>query len=128
MTRALIFAAIVSIFSACSGTSAYTADGGHTRQGCSNGTVVMPVKVVDVNSNPVSGATVTATNRATGKSVTGTTSSSGFTTAVTEALGAGDVDVTAKEGTRTSNVFGSYWTCGDCDCIVDPPSATLTVQ
>ena len=128
MIRALVFIATVSIFTACSAVSPYSPDGSRIQHGCANGNVVLPVKVVDVNNKPVFGATVTATNRASHKIQTGTTDGSGVTTAVTEAIGAGDVDITASEGARTSTVVSALVTCGQCDCLIDPAAATLTVQ
>lgn len=104
-------------------------DGGRTLQGCFGGNVVLPVKVVDANNQPVSGATVTATNRAPpGKSLTGITDGNGVTNAVTEAIGAGEVDIKATDGARVSGVFNAQWTCGECDCTANPAAATLQIQ
>jgi hypothetical protein len=127
MTRLICLAALCTL-AACSAISPYSADGGHIQEGCTNGHVSMSVKVIDVNHNPVSGATVTATHRQSKKQQTGTTDSAGVTNALNEDIGAGDVDIIATEGNRTSSVAAVLWTCGVCDCLSDPASLTITIQ
>ena len=128
MTRAHLVTAALSTLCACSPMGALLPDGGRANPGCFDAQVVLPVTVVDANNQPVTGATVTATNRGTGKSVTGTTDANGICNAVTEAIGAGDVDLKALDGARMSSAFSVQWTCGACDCIASPASATLHVQ
>src|SRR5690242_13281058 len=85
------------VLAAC-GSSAYLPDGGRVLLGCVNTPTVIPVKAVDVNGNPVAFATVTARNTATGAVQTGTTNADGATTAITDALGPGYIDISAQSG------------------------------
>lgn len=127
MIRALLVACVLTLC-ACSPVSAYSSDGGHTNQGCYDGAKSFTVKVVDANGTAVSGATVKGTNRGSGKVLSGTTDDNGVSNAITEAIGAGDIDVKVTQGNRSSALFSTQVTCGLCDCIVTPATATLPIQ
>jgi hypothetical protein len=128
MNRLVLVAAALCVLCACSPAPAYATDGGRLAQGCYDSTNVLAVKVIDLKGNPITGASVSAINRGSHISVTGTTDGRGVTTAVTESIGAGEIDITAASGSMTSSVFTAQWTCGPCDCVATPSSATLIVQ
>lgn len=128
MTRVLFIAAALLLISACDPVPGYLADGGHNELGCFNSTNVFAVRVVDAVGNPVSGATVTGFNPSLNQTLTGTTDGAGVSYAVTEAIGAGDVQISAVLDTKHSKLFATQWTCNHCDCIATPNSATLTLQ
>lgn len=110
------------------GASNSLPDGGRGRFICTNELMVLPVKVIDSTGTPVDGAAVSAKNLSNGKSVNGTTDGRGVTTAVNEDLGTGTVRIQASKGGQTSMVFDVNFTCGECDCAVNPRSATLLIQ
>lgn len=107
----------------CGGDSSST-DGGSGRV-CTDSFTVLSVKVVDSKDVAVSGATVTAKNQASGKTLAGTTNTNGVTTAIGQDIGAGTVTVSAALGSSASAPSQVTWTCGECQCIAQPPSLTL---
>ena len=113
---------------ACGPRTVLQPDGGPSPFTCTVELVSMTVQVVDAAGAPVEGATVTATNLGTQKTVTAQTNASGVTTAVTEDLGQGTASLTATFGGRVSTLKNVTWTCGQCHCNPDPGVVTLTLS
>jgi hypothetical protein len=100
------------------------------RQGnpCAENLVTLRVEVVDAREQPVQDATVTATNKDTGRTITGTTSERGITTAVNEDIGQGIVRLVATAGPKVSSPAEVTWTCDECHCQPDPTSVRLQLH
>lgn len=125
---ALSVTAAAFLLAGCGGHTALP-DGGTTdRLVCANGIPTMAIQVMDASGKPVSGATVTAKNVASGKTVTGTTDERGITQSVTNEIGSGTIRVSATMGTLSSAVTQVDWICGECTCSATPNQVVLTVQ
>ncbi|MBK7860132.1 MAG: hypothetical protein IPJ65_16260 [Archangiaceae bacterium] len=123
VVSSLLFAA------ACNFPGAYLPDGGRTRQECSNGASVIAIKAQDLTGQPIGDAQVVAKNTTNGMEQVATTGGDGRTNQITDALGNGQVELTAKAGAlSTRQPYIVQVLCGDCDCTVMPSSATLTLQ
>jgi hypothetical protein len=93
---------------------------------CTDEYIVVPITVVDADGARVAGATVTATNEATGATAGGTTGSDGMTYAIGELLGPGTSVVTATLGERSASA-AVEWRCGTCHCAPRPATLTLAL-
>jgi hypothetical protein len=112
----------------CGGKVQSLPDGGRDRANCTTEVATLAVKVVNAQAEGVGGATVTAKNVGSGKTVTATTNAQGATSAVTEELGTGTVRLSASSGALLSQTAQVEFVCGDCACTVDPKSVTLQLQ
>jgi hypothetical protein len=111
------------------GKAAYLPDGGRPLRGCTSSRSVIPVKTVDVNGMPVMGALVTARNQNSGQLQTGNTNGSGDTNAITEELGAGQIEISAQANDLKSTMsFLVQIACDSCECTHIPGSATVILQ
>ncbi len=95
---------------------------------CTAHLVTLRVEVVDAQGTAVSDALVTATNEATGRSITSTTGERGLTTAVNEDIGEGTVRLVATAGSKVSNTARVAWTCDACHCTPDPGAVQLQLH
>ena len=100
------------------------------RQGdpCTESLVTLRVEVVDARGTAVRDATVTATNLDTGRTITGTTSDRGVTTAVNEDIGSGTVRLVATAGSKVSAPTEVAWTCDECHCYPEPSTVRLQLH
>ena len=94
---------------------------------CTAEYVVLPVEVVDSNGAPLVGATVTATNLRSGKTISDTTRTDGFATSIGEAIGGGMSQIVATFQSRQSAPTNVNWTCGDCHCLPEHEMLTLVI-
>ncbi len=127
MNKTLLLGLALCCF-ACGGKVQSLPDGGREIQNCSTESATLVVKVVNAQGQPVEGATVTAKNVGSGKTVSGSTNGQGSTNAVTDALGTGTVRLSASSGTQISQTAQVDFLCGDCACTVEPKSVTLQLQ
>lgn len=88
----------------------------------------VPVLVLDAQGAPAAGATVTAKNVASGKTITATSNEQGSTGAIGSSIGPGTVRISAQKDTKTSNVAEANFICGECGCSFEPESITLTLN
>jgi hypothetical protein len=100
------------------------------RQGdpCVEDLITLRVEVVDAHGTAVRDATVTAIHADTGRTITGTTSERGVTTAVNEEIGSGIVTVRATAGSKVSPPADVTWTCDGCNCNPDPSTVRLQLN
>lgn len=127
-TVAVVAAAVSAVVLCACGETSLLPDGGRARLICQGSTTVISVKTVDLAGQPVPAAQVVATNQGNGKVVTGETNGAGISTALTDEIGSGQIEIKATAGALKSQSFVVQVTCGECDCTVMPGSATLILQ
>ncbi|ATB27287.1 carboxypeptidase-like regulatory domain-containing protein [Melittangium boletus] len=95
---------------------------------CTAVLVTLRVQVVNAQGMPVPDATVSATHLETGNTITSVTGDEGITHAVNEELGAGQVRLTARAGSKSSDTAEVAWSCDECHCSPDPESVQLRLN
>jgi hypothetical protein len=128
MNKTVLAALALLCFACGASKSSELPDGGQGRQVCSTEFATLVVKVVDEQGQPVEGATVTAKNVGTGKTVTGTTNGQGSTSSVNQDIGTGTVRLSATANGLASQPAQVEFSCGECNCTVEPKSVTLKLS
>ncbi|XXF75906.1 carboxypeptidase regulatory-like domain-containing protein [Myxococcaceae bacterium GXIMD 01537] len=95
---------------------------------CEEDLLALRVEVVTVDGARVKGATVTANNPSSNRTVTSLTDGEGVSTAITELVGPGTLRVWATAGARVSPTATVEWTCDDCHCYPEPTSVRLQLN
>lgn len=95
---------------------------------CEEDLVNLRVEVVTAEGARVKGATVTAMNPSTHRTITSLTGEDGVSTAITELVGPGPMRVWATAGAKVSPESRVDWTCDDCHCTPEPASVQLQLN
>ena len=90
--------------------------------------VTLRVEVVTAEGARVKGATVTANNASTNRTLTSLTDEAGLSTAVSEMIGPGTTRVWATAGSKVSPPSQVEWTCDDCHCNPEPAAVQLQLN
>lgn len=95
---------------------------------CEEDLRTLRVEVVTVDGVRVKGATVTATIPSSNRTLTSLTDENGVTTAITELMGPGTMQVWATAGAKVSPPAEVEWRCDDCNCTPEPDSIQLQLN
>jgi hypothetical protein len=100
------------------------------RQGlvCEEDLTTLRVEVVTADGARVKGATVTATNPSSNRTITSLTGEDGVSTAVTELIGPGSMRVWATSGSKVTPEARIEWTCDECHCTPEPAAVLLQLN
>jgi hypothetical protein len=95
---------------------------------CEEDLYELRVEVVTADGVRVKGATVTASNESSQRTLTSLTDEEGVSTAITEMMGPGTTRVWATAGSKVSPSSQVEWTCDDCHCTPEPAAVQLQLN